>query len=111
MTEAPAHTEKMLVSAKKITATVSCGKSYAEPITTDFFCIERSGYFAGGGVALVRNANDAKLFAAAPDLLDALKNTVCYSCEQRLGAGVSRIHVCVSCAPKRALIAKAEGRS
>lgn len=49
----------------------------------------------------------AKLIAAAPELLDAIKNIICHRCENRIGWDVNG--KCRECDPARLAISKAEG--
>lgn len=56
---------------------------------------------------------DARLIAAAPDLLETLSGLVCYGCDIRIGFtdpdSMRHVRGCINCAAPRAAIAKALG--
>lgn len=57
-----------------------------------------------------RTLAEARLMAAAPDLLAALTAQRCFDCGQWIEATPGRRSPCVSCAPAVAAIAKATGQ-
>lgn len=67
-------------------------------------------FIADCNTALPESVANARLIAAAPELLEALKSMDCAVCDCSLGHPMRVIDRCSFCAKSRAAIAKAEGR-